>query len=137
MVDQGSQMAGNWERRRPEEGGGWETLYDKDGFAYYYSHYTGEQTYSMPKEYAHAQGIMTVSRPITDIPTAAIFHGHSPTRRVQQLHNQGQYEQHYGEESGHHEEQYQLESGEQHLKWEKHYDEDGYEYYYNNKSTMS
>ena len=32
MVDQGSQMAGNWERRRPEEGGGWETLYDKDGF---------------------------------------------------------------------------------------------------------
>ena len=44
MVDQGSQMAGNWERRRPEEGGGWETLYDKDGFAYYYSHYTGEQT---------------------------------------------------------------------------------------------
>ena len=23
-------MAGNWERR-PEEGGGWETLYDKDG----------------------------------------------------------------------------------------------------------
>ena len=65
MVDQGSQMAGNWERRRPEEGGGWETLYDKDGFAYYYSHYTGEQTYSMPKEYAHAQGIMTVSRPIT------------------------------------------------------------------------
>ena len=134
MVDQGSQMAGNWERRRPEEGGGWETLYDKDGFAYYYSHYTGEQTYSMPKEYAHAQGIMTVSRPITDIPTAAIFHGHSPTRRVQQLHNQGQYEQHYGEESGHHEEQYQLESGEQHLKWEKHYDEDGYEYYYNNET---
>ena len=57
MVDQGSQMAGNWERRRPEEGGGWETLYDKDGFAYYYSHYTGEQTYNMPKEYALAQGI--------------------------------------------------------------------------------
>ena len=128
MVDQGSQMAGNWERRRPEEGGGWETLYDKDGFAYYYSHYTGEQTYSMPKEYAHAQGIMTVSRPITDIPTAAIFHGHSPTRRIMQLNNQGQYDQHYGVQGEH---------VEHASVWEKLYDEEGYEYYYNHETGDS
>ena len=121
-------MAGNWERRRPEEGGGWETLYDKDGFAYYYSHYTGEQTYSMPKEYAHAQGIMTVSRPITDIPTAAIFHGHSPTRRIMQLNNQGQYDQHHGVQGNHIE----------HASvWEKLYDEEGYEYYYNHETGDS
>eukprot|EP00943_MAST-04B_sp_MAST-4B-sp1_P000844 g844.t1 len=133
MVDQGSQMAGNWERRRPEEGGGWETLYDKDGFAYYYSHYTGEQTYNMPKEYALAQGIMTVSRPITDIPTAAIFHGHSPTRQIQRLHNQGQYGSHHGLDTNTNgDQQYQLENTEQHTAWEKHYDEEGYEYYYNN-----
>ena len=82
----------------------------------------------MPKEYAHAQGIMTVSRPITDIPTAAIFHGHSPTRRIMQLNNQGQYDQHYGVQGEH---------VEHASVWEKLYDEEGYEYYYNHETGDS
>ena len=45
----GVQHSGNWQRKRPEEGGGWETLYDENGYPYFYSHYTQEQTYELPQ----------------------------------------------------------------------------------------
>merc|ERR1711991_659262 len=85
----------------------------------------------MPKEYALAQGIMTVSRPITDIPTAALFHGHSPTRQIQRLNNMGQYDGSHSNTNIDSVQQDQLTSAQQDIVWGKYFDEDGYEYYYN------
>ena len=78
MTSTGTQHSGNWERKRPSEGGGWETLYDENNHPYFYSHYTSAQTYELPPGVPPPAGykLSMVPVPIDSGQHYSPMHGH-------------------------------------------------------------
>ena len=154
MTSTGTQHSGNWERKRPSEGGGWETLYDENNHPYFYSHYTSAQTYELPPGVPPPAGykLSMVPVPIDSGQHYSPMHGHYWGREHAfehpEDHNMNGEQQIVATSTDH--EHYEHEEGQDEYgthddsagvpvynEWIEEYDEEGNTYYTNTSTNKS